>query len=216
MEEPKHNQPLKPERRSDLPPPLKPANVLDSIFQQGGPMPAAGLGIRGLAFLLDFVLLTAVSMLLIWKFAIPQNHPGAFHEFTTWVDAFTAWLQISGEKPAAPVMSRSLVEALGYAQNLQFFIFWIYFAIGEAFYAGSSLGKRLCCIRTVSTVSLGVAPFFTGIVRAGLKTTTVFLLFPISILLGMCSLFFNKRRQLVHDLLSRTAVIDERLSHPKE
>jgi uncharacterized RDD family membrane protein YckC len=50
----------------------------------------------------------------------------------------------------------------------------------------------------------------TGIVRGGLKTMVLFFAFPLALIATFVAMFFNKRRQLGHDLLSRTAVIDEK------
>ncbi|MGB0744785.1 MAG: hypothetical protein ACPGSB_09685, partial [Opitutales bacterium] len=49
-----------------------------------------------------------------------------------------------------------------------------------------------------------------GITRGGLKTIALFWLFPIFFLATFIALFFNKRRQLGHDLCARTAVVDEK------
>ena len=196
-----------------LPPPLKPSNVLDSIFKKKGPMPAASVGIRSLAFLLDFVLLYLISMLIVYKIGWPANYPGAYFELEQWMHAILAWTETGSTQATPPEMNAGLMAALGYALNLMFIIFWVYFAVGEAFFGGSSLGKRLCCIRSVSTITLGHPPIFTGIVRGGLKTTSIFIVFPISAPITLVALFFNKRGQFLHDLLSRTAVVDERSIH---
>ena len=197
---------------SDQPPPLKPSNVLDSILSDAGPMPTARFGIRALAFLMDFVLLTALATFIIWKVAMPQEHPGAFAEFNEWSQQIVAWFSEGGRQAGAvqPQWSDDLSEALIYARDLQLLIFWLYFAIGEAFFAGSSLGKRACRLRSISTVTMSTPPVMAGIVRGGLKTLTLFLAFPIALLATLGALFFNKRRQMGHDLLSRTAVIDEK------
>ncbi|MFQ3224804.1 MAG: putative RDD family membrane protein YckC [Lentimonas sp.] len=197
---------------SDQPPPLKPSNVLDSMLSDDGPMPTARLGIRALAFLMDFVLLTALATFIIWKIAMPQEHPGAFAEFNEWTQELVVWFSEDGMQTGAdqPQWSDNLIEALTYARDLQLLIFWLYFAIGEAFFAGSSLGKRACRLRSISTVTMGTPPIMAGVVRGGLKTLTLFLAFPIALLATLGTLFFNKRRQMGHDLLSRTAVIDEK------
>ncbi|MGJ8652278.1 MAG: RDD family protein [Opitutaceae bacterium] len=210
MEDPS-NAP-KPDTPPELPPPLKPSNILDSIFRSDGPMPPASIGIRGLAFFLDFILLLAFSLVFVWKFTMPQSHPGALHEMTEFFRAFIDWMALIKTQPDAtpPEVSQSLKAALAHDLNLRFIIMWVYFGIGEAFFGGSSLGKKLCCIRTVSTVTLGTQPIMTGIVRGGLKTLTVFVIYPFSTPLALIGLLFNKRSQLVHDLASRTAVIDER------
>ena len=186
-------------------------NLLDSIFREDGPMPPARMRIRILAFLLDFVLITAVASVIIWQFAIPQAYPGTLEEFSEWSRQFVDWLGDGSEKAAnAPEMEDNLSRALAYARDLQLIIFWVYFAVGEAFFAGSSVGKRACRLRSVSTVTLGAPPVLTGIVRGGLKTVALFFVFPLALGATLGALWFNKRRQMGHDLLSRTAVVDEK------
>jgi uncharacterized RDD family membrane protein YckC len=185
-------------------------DVLDSIFSEKGPMPAAKIGIRTLAFALDFILITAIASLVIWKIAMPQSHPGTFNELQTWSESLVKAYQ---DRPAdgafvIPEISNNLAEGIAYARDLQIIIFWLYFAIGEAFFKGSSLGKRSCRLRTVSTITLGTPPVFAGILRGGLKTITLF--YPIALIATILARFFNKRQQLGHDMLSKTAVIDEK------
>ena len=203
-----NHDPVKQE--SDSPPPIRPDNVLDSVFCEGGPMPTAKFSLRALALILDFVLMTAVASLIIWKVALPQSHPGAFGELMEWSQQVVHWIENQNPENAMPQPSKKLTEALGMANELQLLLFWLYFAIGEAFFAGSSLGKRICRIRSVSTMTLGTPPILSGIVRGGLKTVTLFWLFPIAFLATFAALFFNKRRQLGHDLCARTAVVDEK------
>jgi uncharacterized RDD family membrane protein YckC len=187
--------------------------LLDSIFRKDGPMPPANISLRGLAFLLDFILISAVASILIWKIALPQSHPAAFTELTEWTQTVITWYGDQATAIAAPFPepSRNLAEALTIANELQMLCFWLYFALGEAFFAGSSLGKRICRIRSVSTATLGKLPIMAGIIRGGLKTLTVYFFFPIAMIATLVTLFFNKRRQMGHDMMSRTAVIDEKL-----
>jgi uncharacterized RDD family membrane protein YckC len=182
-------------------------------------MPPARLGIRALAFLLDFILLTALATFIIWKIAMPQAHPGALAEFHTWTQSFLSWISDSNTNNniAQPKWSENLTEALTYARDLQILIFWLYFGIGEAFFGGSSLGKSACRLRSISTVTMSTPPIMAGIARGGLKTLTLFFVFPIALLATLGTLLFNKRRQMGHDLLSRTVVIDEKyLNLPKK
>jgi len=188
-------------------------NLLDSVFRKDGPMPPASIGLRGLAFFLDFILISAVASIIIWKIALPQSHPAAFTELTEWTQAVGTWW---GDRATAvdaplPEPSKNLAEALIIANELQMLCFWLYFALGEAFFAGSSLGKRICRIRSVSTVTLDKPPIMAGIIRGGLKTLTIYFFFPIGMIATLITLFFNKRRQMGHDMMSRTAVVDEKL-----
>lgn len=197
----------------DGPPPIKPGNVLDSIFSASGPMPTAKLPLRALALVLDGILMTAVASVIIWKIVLPQSHPGAFGELMQWSQDLMAWLGAGGSGTPMPQPSQSLALALGVANELQLLTFWLYFAIGEAFFAGSSLGKRICRIRSISTVTLGPLPILAGITRGGLKTLVLFWLFPLAFAATFLALLFNKRRQLGHDLFARTAVVDEKYAN---
>lgn len=201
-------EPEKPEQ--EVPPPIKPDNVLDSIFSEGGPMPSARFPLRALALALDCILMTAVASVIIWKIALPQSHPGAFGELMQWSQEVVNWFENREPGAGIPEPSKQLAGALAVANELQLLLFWLYFAVGEAFFAGSSLGKRICRIRSVSTINLGPPPVFAGIVRGGLKTVTLFWLFPIAFAATFLALFFNNRRQLGHDLCARTTVVDEK------
>jgi uncharacterized RDD family membrane protein YckC len=185
-------------------------HVLDAILNDKGPMPSARLGIRSFAFLLDFILCTFIAALLIWKIFLPQSHPESFEELTLWTDQLIEWSQ--SDTPTAENMPKpedSLLEALRYASEIQLICFWVYFALGEIF-LGGSFGKRTCRLRSINTVNLGSLTVFGAIVRAGIKSAAIFFLSPLGLVATFLALLFNKRRQLGHDLLSRTAVIDEK------
>lgn len=202
------------ERPEDSPQPAAPSagTVLDSVFRKDGPMPPASVKLRAFAFLLDFILISAVASVIIWKVVLPQSHPAAFSQLTEWSQEVLTWYGDRTSRPDTPFPEpdNNLARALAVANELQMLTFWLYFAIGEAFFAGSSLGKRICRIRSVSTVTLAPPPIMAGIVRGGLKTLTLYLFFPIALIATLAALFFNKRRQMGHDLMSRTAVIDEK------
>lgn len=188
------------------------SSLLDSIFRKDGPMPPASIRLRALAFVLDFILISAAGSVIIWKIALPQSHPAALTEYLEYSRQLIEWLQIvsNNSETPMPTPSRSLAEAIGVANELQMLCFWLYFAIGEAFFKGSSLGKRICRIRSISTVTLGYLPIMTGVVRGGLKTLTLYLFFPVGMFATLLALRFNKRKQMGHDMLGRTAVIDEK------
>jgi len=208
-------EPTQEERPSEDSQPVTPSagSLLDSVFRKDGPMPPASIRLRAFAFLLDFILISAVASVIIWKIALPQSHPAAFTELTEWTQTVITWYseKATTAEIAFPEPSKNLASALAVANELQMLCFWLYFALGEAFFAGSSLGKRICRIRSVSTVTLGAPPIMSGIVRGGLKTLTLYLFFPFGMIATIAALFFNKRRQMGHDMMSRTAVIDEKL-----
>jgi uncharacterized RDD family membrane protein YckC len=188
-----------------------PNKLLDSILSDDGPMPSARLGIRSLAFLLDFILCSAIATLLIWKVFIPMSHPGSFLELNEWVDQLLKWMQSAeATRETMPEPGKDLLAALRYASEIQLLTFWVYFGIGEIF-LGGSLGKRACRLRSISTITLGPLNFFAALLRAGIKTAALFFLSPLLLIATLVALFFNPRRQMGHDLLARTAVVDEKL-----
>ncbi len=197
---------------STIPPPLTPRKLLDSLLKDDGAMPTARLGIRSIAFVLDAILLFAITSVIIWKVILPQEHPDALVQTQEWQLELIEWFYAGGYSDAKtmPQPSTDLTAALTMASEVNFLLFWIYFAVGEAFFAGGSLGKRACRIKTVSTVTLGAPTVFSGITRGGLKTIMLLFFPPFSVFFTLAFILFNKRRQMGHDVLSRTAVVDER------
>ena len=186
-------------------------NPLDLIFNDEGSLPPARIGIRALAFLLDFILVSAVATIIIWKIILPQTHPGTFHEFILWGEQLTNWFN-SNERSeiALPKPNHNLSIALNFANDLQLLTFWLYFALSEALFA-VTIGKKACRLRTISTITLSPPPFVTGVIRGGLITAVFFFIPPVGLVASVSTLLFNKRRQMGHDLLSRTIVIDEKI-----
>ena len=186
-------------------------NLLDSVFNDDGSLPPARIGIRSLAFILDLILVSAVATIIIWKIILPQTHPGTFHEFILWGEQLTNWIN-SNERSdiALPKPNHNLSIALNFANDLHLLIFWLYFALSEALFA-VSLGKKACRLRTISTITLSPPPFLTGVIRGGLKTAAFFFIPPVGLIVSVSVLLFNKRRQMGHDLLSRTIIIDEKM-----
>ena len=186
-------------------------NPLDSIFSDDGSLPPARIGIRSLAFLLDLILVSSVATIIIWKIILPQTHPGTFHEFILWGEQLTNWIN-SNERSdiALPKPNHNLSVALNFANDLHLLIFWLYFALSEALYA-VTLGKKACRLRTISTITLSPPPFLTGVIRGGLKTAAFFFIPPVGLIVSVSVLLLNKRRQMGHDLLSRTIIIDEKM-----
>ncbi len=185
--------------------------VLDSVLSDSGAMPAARLGIRLQALILDCVFVILFSLIAIGQFALPQAFPNVYTEVEQWNRDFSEWLdkrKNSSENNPMPTLSDSLEDAVIYAQTLTLFFFCLYFAVGEAFFSGYTFGKSICRLRTISVVTMEKPFFFSSIARAAIKAFAI--LSPFILLATLIALFFNKRRQMGHDLLCRTAVVDER------
>lgn len=199
------------------PPPLprrphQPNNVLDSIFQAGGPMPPAKLWLRILALTLDMALMLGISFIICSRYTLPQEYPDAVQHWQEYEAAAHLWVENQGfqQKIPPPQPSDYLLEVYQHCFETLFFCTWMYFAFSESFFRGLSLGKRTCRIRTISCQTLAPS-IFNGIVRGGTKTM-VLLFVPFNLLMipaTLIALRFNKRNQMGHDLLNRTVVVDE-------
>lgn len=170
-------------------------------------MPATRLSIRCYAFLLDFILITAVWMLALNNFLLPNYHPETFEAFQIWLQAIADYSQKNGQTPL-PEMSQTLKSGLNFALEMQILFFWCYFAATETFFSGVSFGKKIFSIRSIHTVTLEAPTVICGITRASLKTLAVTFLFPVFLCISAACIAFNKRKQTAHDLISQTAVVD--------
>ncbi len=204
------------EEAPEIPPPIKPSNVLNSVLSDSGPMPPARFGIRTLAFCLDLVLIFGVSALIL-KATLLAEFPDAA---SVWADYNVAMQHFDYVKSMILDMKGTnpeLFEIVTHALSTTITVAWFYFSTGEAFFCGSSVGKRCCRLRSIGTITLGEPTIFSGIVRGGLKTIMIFSFGMIGWAATLIPLCFNTRRQMGHDLLSRTAVIDEKyLNMPEQ
>ncbi len=209
--------------------PEKPHNVPDTIFRDNGQLPSARIGIRAIAFFLDFILLLALATLIIWKIALPQARPEFMPELTEYNEAVRIWLekedfrswsdllQAYGDRTLEkyPEPNRYIADGFVFIIEIFTLCFWLYFTLSETFFS-SSVGKRACRLRTISTVTLGPPPFISSIVRGGIKTAAIFFFFPFIIAVTLAAIFFNRHRQMGHDLLAQTIVIDEKTESIKK
>ena len=181
------------------------------------PLPRqAKLGVRFLAFLMDFLLVFFFTLFLLVKVLLPQHHSEGMREFINTVDGYAAAAreaQLNGE-PAPPMpepqTTGPMVEMFAYSWEKAMLIFWIYFGLLEGIFKGTSLGKRTFGLRTIKVETGQPANFLEYALRGAVKTLT--LLFPLPILLLWVNYvipFFNRSRRAGHDFICRTVVIAE-------
>ncbi|QYY36414.1 RDD family protein [Ruficoccus sp. ZRK36] len=179
------------------------------------PLPRrAGLGVRFLAFVMDFLLLFFISLFLLVKILLPQNHYEGMQEFTQAVDHYAAAVeeaQNAGEP--TPTMPRfeenpAIIDMITYAWTVMALIYWLYFGLLEGFFKGTTLGKRTFGLRTMR-LDTGQPPrFMESTVRGAIKALT--LLFAIPLLwVNFLVCLFNRNRRTGHDFICRTVVIAE-------
>lgn len=186
-----------------------PNNVLDSIFCDSGPMPPAKMGIRFLAFFMDLSIVLGTSFLIL-KFNLSEAFPDGWQiladHFEQSKDPEYAFSVFSDPSLLEP----KLLKIISYSISMVTVTSWAYFSFSELSTSGYTLGKRACRLRTVSTVTLGNPNIFTALVRGMTKTAGLLFFSFLGWLAILLPIFFNKRRQMGHDLLNRTVVVDEK------
>ncbi|MBC2596359.1 RDD family protein [Ruficoccus amylovorans] len=177
----------------------------------------AGMGVRMLAFLMDFVLVFFFTLFLLVKVLLPQYHYEGMQEFIATIDGYAASVeeaQLNGEEPPPvpqPTADSPMVAMLAYAWEKAMLIFWIYFGLVEALFKGSTLGKRTFGLRTVKAESGQPAHFFESVLRGAVKTLALLFPIPLPMLwwINYFVPFFNRRRRAGHDFICRTVVVAE-------
>ena len=166
----------------------QPDSVQDTVFSDDGPLPPARLGIRFLAFVMDAVLLLLVANFIILKYAWPAAYPEAYSSYLAWFDSLAS--NIASGSPIE-AMSPEILEAFNYANSIQMTVFWIYFAIGEAF-GGALASACFACVRSVPSRS---PPPSSRRFCAGIKTISL-LSFSRCLIGSLIAMRFNRRRQM--------------------
>lgn len=156
---------------------------------------------RTIAFLLDLILVGTFSLMLLTIFIIPKKYPGTVDELWTLANQ-----PKEKQKELYTKMSPQLKEMIQSSQTIIIFVFWAYFALSEILLKGGSLGKLVFRIRVVNARTLQPPGLFDSILRSGLKTFSLLAWFPV-FTLNFFIMFFTKKAQAGHDLLSRTIVI---------
>ncbi len=178
------------------------------------PSPAP-FSLRMVAFVMDSILVFFVACTMVHLF-FPTEKTAARE---TWTNDYKIQLQAleeslqQGNQSSGAEMQRKIEAFLQEPSLLEFLsviissMFWAglsYWFLGERFFAGSSLGKRMFSIASLSLHDK--QPPRTGIcfLRAFLKTISVLhLLLIINFLLPL----FNRRRMAGHDYVCRTMVV---------
>lgn len=167
----------------------------------------AGLGVRAIAFILDCVMIGAITYLILTTILFPIFHPGFLEAFRTFIE----------QQQSAPNMSffemmdaqlkfeMQHQQAFLESQYLFVMIVWIYFAMSEILMQGSTLGKKVFRLQTIDLNTLKNPSGKTILIRNCLKTISMTILPPL-LLINFIIPLFNRFRLAGHDLLSKTMI----------
>jgi uncharacterized RDD family membrane protein YckC len=139
----------------------------------------AGLGSRGLAYLLDTIIRVGLLGALFLLFYLLNQFFHLWKNSSKWMIVF-------------------LVIPL-------FLLHWFYFVLFEAFRNGQTPGKKVLRIRVIKEGGYPIG-FLESVIRNLLRIVDFL---PAAYLLGICLIFVNKRHQRLGDMAAGTVVIRE-------
>ena len=171
-------------------------------------LPEPSIAFRGLAFLLDYILVVLLATLIILQIILPLNPSFSLEALNDWLDTYLAWAE-SNSDTAAPILNDSAQSILLLITESFSIIFILYFVLCDTLFKGSSIGKKIFNLKTISLTPGDSIPIFHAGIRAISKTIILFYFFPILFLVAALTKRFHKSKQWGHDLISQTKVIDE-------
>ena len=171
-------------------------------------LPEPSIAFRGLAFLLDYILVVLLATLIILQVILPLNPSFSLEALNEWLDAYLAWAESSSDT-AAPILNDSAQSILLLITESFSIIFILYFVLCDTLFKGSSIGKKIFNLKTITLTPRNSIPIFHAGIRAISKTIILFYFFPILFLVAALTKRFHKSKQWGHDLISQTKVIDE-------
>ena len=171
-------------------------------------IPEPSIAFRGLAFFLDYILVVLLATLIILQVILPLNPSFSLEALNDWLDAYLAWAESNSDK-AAPILNNSAQSVLLLITESFSVIFILYFVLCDTLFKGSSIGKKIFNLKTITLTPRNSIPIFHAGIRAISKTIILFYFFPILFLVAALTKRFHKSKQWGHDLISQTKVIDE-------
>lgn len=171
-------------------------------------LPEPSMAFRGLAFLLDYILVLLLATLIILQVILPLNPSFSLEALNHWLEAYLNWAE-SNSETAAPIPNDSVQSILLLITESFTIIFILYFLLCDTLFKGSSIGKKIFNLKTITLTPRDSIPIFHASIRAISKTIILFYFFPVLFLVAALTKRFHKSKQWGHDLISQTKVIDE-------
>lgn len=171
-------------------------------------LPEPSIAFRGLAFLLDYILVVLLATLIILQVILPLNPSFSLEALNDWLEAYIAWAE-TNSTTAAPILNDSAQSILLLITESFSIIFILYFLLCDTLFKGSSMGKKIFNLKTITLTPGDSIPIFHAGIRAISKTVLLFYFFPLLFLVAALTKRFHKSKQWGHDLISQTKVIDE-------
>ena len=91
-------------------------------------LPEPSIAFRGLAFLLDYILVVLLATLIILQVILPLNPSFSLEALNEWLDAYLTWAE-SNSDTAAPILNDSAQSILLLITESFSIIFILYFVL---------------------------------------------------------------------------------------
>ena len=180
----------------------------DSLMINAEILPQPPIWVRTLSFMLDYCLLSILSALILTQILLPLYPSLSWEALMNWSDDYLKALQSTG-KESLPIASQIVEDTLLFISESVTLIFLSYFFICDFVFKGSTIGKKIFNLRTISLIHPDKIPFTNSLMRAAAKTLILFYFFPIILILAVLTKYLHKSKQWGHDLISHTKVVDE-------
>lgn len=222
---------------ADTPPPLPletPLGTPGVMEESRVAPPHAPMFWRTLAFLVDASLVGMIGYLVTTRVLMPWLHPVETSALDTWAtsletftqdgmrrvlerngDVFAFYREVWDKYRDVPAPA---LDALEFQATCMFTFYWLGFAVMEALTQGASLGKKIFKLRAVRFPHGEDLSFFDHIVRSFWKSLAMAGFTPLALVFGIVDAhwpLFNPLRRSLHDIFSRTIVLDVRHEKPK-
>lgn len=190
------------------PPPLPIEDLPPSAPRQ------AGLGVRSLAFIMDFLLVFSFCLFLLMKILLPQYYSDGLYEvsevFRVYTEQALEAERNGTEPPAVPniLENERIMEMHAYGHGIIMLVTWCYFGLLEGFLRGSTLGKRTFRLRSINLETGQACSFLESALRGATKTIALLVVYPF-LWINFLVPLFNQNRRAGHDYISRTMVVAE-------
>ena len=173
------------------------------------------MGYRCFAFLLDCILAGVVTLFLLDRILLPLYHPAGLEEMKETMQAYEAAageaLDNQTEVPQLfdyMLKSDNVMDMLKFILSISMLVFFTYFFFFELFMRGTTLGKKMFRIQTISMETSSPPGFMQAFLRAAMKTIMLLGSIPFT-WLSFILAFFTSQKRTGHDILTRTLVVSE-------
>lgn len=165
--------------------------------------------VRMIAFLMDYILIVAATLMISWQILYPFFHPGFMEASRKFIEEQQVATGVSFQQQMQQYIEFQMQheDAANDTAFLLAIITWVYFSMSELFLTGTTLGKKIFKLTLIDLKTLNQPDPKTILLRNCLKSLSVIV--PFLFIVNIMFLVFNRMKLAGHDLVSKTMVVYE-------